>query len=347
MKRLFPLLGAILFALSLVKVSPAQEVTLRLHHFLPATSTIPARGLTPWAQRIEEASGGRIKIEIYPSMQLGGAPPQLFDQARDGVVDIIWTVLGYTPGRFPKSEVFETPFMVTTGADTSRAFQDYVEQYAMDEFSDVHLIAVHTHGPGLFHTRDPLTSLEDLTGRKIRGGSRIINEMLSDLGAQPIGMPLPSVPQALSTGVISGTTIPWEVTTAFSISELVSNHTGFSGPHGLYTQTFALVMNKDSYNGLPDDLRAIIDAESGGDLAAYFGAVMDFGDTIGRGVAEDLGNSIITLDEAETARWRQAAQPTIERWISETPDGQMLYDAARALVARDIFNPPVTWDVNE
>lgn len=313
-------------------ISFAQEVTLRLHHFLPATSTIPADGIAPWAKRIQTASEGRIKIEIYPAMQLGGAPPQLFDQARDGVADIIWTVLGYTPGRFPKSEVFETPFMVTNGENTSRAFQEYVDMYAADEFEDVHLIAVHTHGPGLFHMKDPLTALEDLAGRKVRGGSRIISEMLASLGAEPIGMPLPSVPQSLSTGVISGTTIPWEVTTAFAVSELVHNHTGFVGENGLYTQTFAMVMNKNSYENLPADLQTIIDAESGVEVAAQFGAAMDAGDIGGRKVAENLGNIIITLDEAETTRWKVAAQPTIDNWIAQTPDGQMLFDAAKALV---------------
>jgi len=339
--KLLPLLfGAALAGFAFVGSAMAQEViTLRLHHFLPSSSTIPAKGLVPWAERIQKASGGRLKIELYPSMQLGGSPPQLFDQAKDGVVDIVWTVLGYTPGRFPKSEVFETPFMVTNAENTSRAFQKYVETYAMDEFRDVHLIAVHTHGPGLFHMKEPLTSLEGLRGRKVRGGSRIINEMLADLGATPIGMPLPSVPEALTSGVISGTTIPWEVTTAFKISELVHNHTGFSGPNGLYTQTFALVMNKDSYNKLPADLKAVIDANSGIELAAKFGAAMDAGDLKGLKVAQDLGNNIITLDAAETARWKRAAQPTIDRWIAETKNGQMLYDAAKALVAKYSSTP--------
>ena len=339
MKFIFSIFVAIAFFV-VSGVSQAQEVTLRLHHFLPPTSTIPERGITPWAKRVEEASGGRIKIEIYPSMQLGGAPPQLFDQARDGVVDIIWTVLGYTPGRFPKSEVFETPFMVTSGGDTSRAFWDYAQKYALDEYEDVHLLALHTHGPGLFHMRDPLTSLEDLVGRKVRGGSRIINDMLATLGAEPVGMPLPSVPQALNSGVISGTTIPWEVTTAFAISELVHNHTEFTGAAGLYTQTFALVMNKDSYANLPDDLKAILDQESGRDLSVLFGAVMDAGDQRARDYALSLGNNIIKLDSEETARWRAAAQPTIDKWIAETPNGQMLYDAAFDLRSRAYFTPP-------
>ena len=151
---------------------------MRIHQMLPAQATIPAQAIEPWAKMVEEQSGGRIKFELYPAMQLGGAPPALFDQAKDGVVDIIWTVLGYTPGRFPKSEVFEMPFLVTTGEATSVAFQKYVEANAMDEFDGVHLIAVHTHGPGLFHTQNPVTKLEDLAGMKIRGGSRVISDML-------------------------------------------------------------------------------------------------------------------------------------------------------------------------
>lgn len=316
----------------------AQETTtLRVHQMLPAQATIPSKAIEPWAQRVEEASGGRIKFELYPAMQLGGGPPDLFDQAKDGVVDLIWTVLGYTPGRFPKAEVFELPFMVTTGEPTSVAFQKYVEANAMDEFEGVKLLCVHTHGPGLFHTKDPVTKLEDLKGMKIRGGSRIINDMLTRLGAEPIGMPVPQVPEALSTGVISGTTIPWEVTPSLKIAELVKNHTGFSGTHGLYTQTFAFTMNLDKYNSLPDDLKAIIDENSGVETARIFGAVMDAGDSVGLKIALEAGNNIVQLDEAETARWQEAAQPTIDQWFTDMEaagiDGKALHEQAVALVA--------------
>ena len=316
----------------------AQETTtLRVHQMLPAQATIPAKAIEPWAQRVEEASGGRIKFELYPAMQLGGGPPDLFDQAKDGVVDLIWTVLGYTPGRFPKSEVFELPFMVTTAEPTSVAFQKYVEANAMDEFEGIKLLCVHTHGPGLFHTKDPVTKLEDLKGMKIRGGSRIINDMLTRLGAEPIGMPVPQVPEALSTGVISGTTIPWEVTPSLKIAELVKNHTGFSGTHGLYTQTFAFTMNLDKYNGLPDDLKAIIDENSGVETARVFGAVMDAGDSVGLKIALEAGNNVVQLDEAETARWQEAAQPTIDQWFTDMEaagiDGKALHEQAVALVA--------------
>jgi TRAP-type C4-dicarboxylate transport system substrate-binding protein len=314
-----------------------QDVTtLRVHQMLPAQATIPRAAIAPWAERVAAASGGRLKFELYPAMQLGGAPPDLYDQAKDGVVDLIWTVLGYTPGRFPKSEVFELPFMVSKGESTSVAFQQFVEANSIDEFAGVKLLCVHTHGPGLFHTKDPVTKLEDLKGMKIRGGSRIDNDLLSRLGAEPVGMPVPQVPEALSTGVISGTTIPWEVTPALKVAELVRNHTGFSGTHGLYTQTFAFTMNLDRYNSLPDDLKALIDQNAGVETARAFGATMDAGDAVGLKIAQDAGNNIVTLDEAETQRWKEASQATVDAWYEKASaagfDGKALHEAARALV---------------
>ncbi|WP_127144527.1 TRAP transporter substrate-binding protein [Pelagibacterium montanilacus] len=317
----------------------AQEVTLRVHQFLPSQAPIPSNGIAPWAERITAQSDGRIAFEYYPSMQLGGAPAALFDQARDGVVDIVWTVLGYTPGRFPRSEVFELPFLVTTGEATSVAFWDFVEAHAAEEFADVKLLAVHAHGPGVFHSRTPITRLEDIEGMSVRGGSRVISDMLDRLGADPVSMPVPETSEALARGVIDATTSPWEVTPSLRIAELVDHHTGFAGPYGLYTQTFALVMNRASYESLPEDLQAIIDANSGRELARTFGRVMDEADLPGIALAEEEGNSIVTLDANETERWRAAAQPTIDAWVEDMTaggaDGQALVDRARELVAEE------------
>ena len=338
MKTKHFIIGA-LAALAMSTTAFAQEVTLRLHQMLPAQATIPAKAIEPWAAKVQEESGGRIKVELYPAMQLGGQPPELYDQAKDGVVDLIWTVLGYTPGRFAKSEVFELPWMVTTGEATSVAFHKYVEANSMDEFAGVKVLCVHAHGPGLFHTKEVVSKLEDLKGMKIRGGSRIINDLLTRLGAEPVGLPVPQVPEALSTGVITGTTVPWEVTPSLKIAELVKNHTGFSGNHGLYTQTFGFTMNLDRYNSLPDDLKAIIDQNAGVETAREFGKVMDAGDAVGLKIAQDAGNNIVTLDEAETARWKEASQPTIDKWIADVTaagaDGAALYEAALAAVAAE------------
>ncbi|UJW83483.1 TRAP transporter substrate-binding protein [Hydrogenophaga sp. SL48] len=323
-------------ALAMTGTAMAQTVTLRLHQMLPAQATIPAKALVPWAQKVEAESGGKIKVQLFNAMQLGGTPPQLFDQARDGVVDLTWTVLGYTPGRFNKTEVFELPFMSGSAESSSKAIQEYVEKFAADEFKDVKLIAVHTHGPGLFHTKTPVTGLESLRGMKVRGGSRIISNMLVKLGATPVGMPVPAVTDALSKGTIDGTTIPWEVTPSLKVTELVKNHTTFAGKQGLYTQTFAFSMNKASYDKLPPDLKKVIDNNSGIATAAMFGKAMDDGDKAGRAIAEKAGNNIVALELAETQRWRRTAATVETDWINEMKgkgiDGAKLVSEARSLI---------------
>ena len=333
-------MAAMVAATAAVMSGPAlaQTVTLRLHQMLPQQATIPAKAIVPWAQKVEAESGGKIKIQIFNAMQLGGAPPQLFDQARDGVVDLTWTVLGYTPGRFPKTEVFELPFMSGNAEQSSKAIQEYVEKFAADEFKDVKLIAVHTHGPGLFHTKTPVTGLESLRGMKVRGGSRIINNMLTKLGATPVGMPVPAVTDALSKGTIEGTTIPWEVTPSLKVTELVKNHTTFAGKDGLYTQTFAFSMNKAAYEKLPADLKKVIDNNSGQVAATLFGKAMDEGDKAGREIAVKAGNNIVALDVAETQRWRRTAATVETDWVNEVKgkgiDGAKLASEARALIAK-------------
>lgn len=316
----------------------AADFTLRVHQFLPAQAPIPSKAIAPWAQRIEQQSGGRIKIQLFPSMQLGGKPPELFDQAKDGVADITWTVLGYTPGRFPKAEAFELPFMTTKAETSSRAFQEYIQKNAMDEFKDVKLIAVHTHGPGWFHSRQPIAKLEDLKGMKVRGGSRVINIMLEQLGATPVGLPVPQVGEALSKGVIDATTIPWEVVPSLKVQQIVKNHTGFSGERGLYTQTFALSMNKAAYDKLPLDLKKVIDANSGVEVAAAFGKVMDDSDVVGMELAKKAGNNIVVLDGTETRRWQRAAAGVRATWYKEVAakgiDGAKLADDAQALISK-------------
>ena len=334
-------LSLVLSAAAAFSSSPraeAQDVTLRLHQMLPPQAAIPARALTPWIEKVESQSGGRIKVEHYPSMQLGGAPPALYDQAKDGVVDLIWTVLGYTPGRFPRSEAFELPFMVTTAEATSRAFHEYALANAMEDFKEVHPIALHTHGPGLLHVRgNGVRQLEDMQGLKIRTPTRVAAGLLTDLGATPVGMPVPAVPEALSKGVIDGVAIPWEVTLPLKISELVDTHTAFSGRHGLYTATFIFAMNRESYENLPADLKKVIDDNSGPEVAALFGKAMDEVDVIGRGVAEKAGDSLVTLDAAETARWQDIAKKTTEKWIEEMKgtgiDGAALVEDARRRIA--------------
>jgi len=273
----------------------AQEVTLKLHQFLPQQANVPKLIIDPWIERVEEASGGDIKINHFPSMQLGGKPPELIGQVQDGVADIVWTVLGYTPGRFPQSEVFELPFMMSNAEATSRAFWEYAEANMFDsDLKDFKVLAVWVHGPGVIHSNEPITSVDDLNGVKMRAPTRIINKMVSDIGATPVGMPVPAIPEALSKGVIDAAVIPWEVTAALKVPELVTNHTEF-GDEALYTTAFVFAMNKEKYESLSDAQKEALDSQSGADFSAIAGRDMAGADGPAREAAAAAGNNIITL----------------------------------------------------
>jgi len=333
-KSVLGLMGSAALATTLAAGAWAQEVTLKLHHFLPAQAKVPTLILDVWADSVEAASEGRIKIDRYPTMQLGGRPPELFDQAVDGVADIVWTVVGYTPGRFPSTEVFELPFMVEDARAASCAYWKMFETHMEStEFKDAKILGTWVHGPGMIHSADPVETPQDLQGMKIRGGSRLVNELLTAAGATPVGMPVPAIAEALSKGVIDGTTIPWEVTPALKIPELVENHTEFEG-NALYTLGFVLAMNKDKYDGLPDDLKAVVDAKSGLEFSIFAGGTQADADGPARVVAEDLGNNIITV--SDTSAWQEVAAPIYDAWIADVAgkdiDGQARIDEARALM---------------
>ncbi len=320
-------------ALGMTGRAGAQEqVKLRISHFLSPMAPAQTKLLQPWAERVERDSGGRIKCEIYPSMQLGGKPPQLYDQVRTGVADVVWTVPGYTPGRFPVSAVFELPFVVGATAEaTAQAIWTFYKKHLTDEYKDVHPLLLHCHAPGLIHMKDKvIVRMEDLQGKKIRLPTKPVGDALKLMGATPVGMPLPEAYEALSRGVADGLTVPWEVMKPQRLNELVKFHT----ETGLYTNVFLLGMNKQKYDGLPADLKAVIDKNSGDNFIQEIGKAWDDAELPGLQQARELGHTIVKLAPEEKARWKKTTQPVVDAWIAATPNGKALYAEAVALVAK-------------
>ncbi|WP_050931550.1 TRAP transporter substrate-binding protein [Aestuariivita boseongensis] len=317
----------------------AQEVTLRFQHFVSPNSANPKHFIEPWARKVETESQGRIKVEIYPFMQLGGSAANQYDLIRDGAIDGGWVIPGYQPGRFPEAEALELPFMVTKSAEeASRAAWAFTQKHLMDDFADVHVIAAHMHGRGLVHkTGSAIDAVEDFNGLKLRGPSRPATLLLEKLGATPVGMPVPAFPEALSRGVVDGGVITWEMSPSLKLDELIDSHTDVAGEMSLYNLYFIWAMNKDVYEGLPDDLRAVIDANSGAMASAWAGRAHDTGDAEGRAVMEAAGNQIATLSTGETDRIKALGAEVITDWIAEADakglDGTALIQDARDTVA--------------
>ena len=331
------------FMLSLPAIAE-PEVTLKLHHLLSPKSAAHSKMLAPWAKRVEEASGGRLKIDIYPSMSLGGKPPQLIRQLRDGVVDIIWTVNGYTPGVFPRSEVFELPFIHTNDAvATNLAMRDLFDSHLVEDYRGMKVLALHVHGGNGFQMVDKaLRSVNDAAGLKIRTPTRTGSWILEALGANPVGMPVPELPQALSRKVVDGALIPWEIIPPFKLQELTKYQIDGENNVRFGTTVFQISMNEDAWKKLPPDLQKIISDNSGEDWWREIGKIWMGAETVGLNIALKAGNEHIELNDAELANFRQSLAPVVERWIAEMDskgiNGQELVDAARAAIARHSQN---------
>lgn len=317
-----------------------QTVTLKFHTFMAPMSNVWLTMHKPWMDKVEKDSGGRIKFEAYPAMQLGGTPPQLYDQARDGVVDIVWTLPGNTAGRFPRIEAFELPFMMNNAEATSKALWEYYQTQAPDEFKETHVIALQVHGPGMFHTvGKQIRTPADLRGLKMRGPTRQVTKLLAAAGATPVGMPLPGIPDALSKGTIDGAVIPWEVVPSVKVHELTKFHTEFpANSPALYTTTFVMAMNKAKYDGLPADLKRVIDANSGLATSAFLGRTQQGNDGIGRKAAVDRGNTITTLTAAEAEAFQKVSAQVDDEWVADMNkrnfNGKALLDSAKSLIAK-------------
>ncbi len=334
--------GAAVLMVPLAGLAPpakAQDVTLRMHTFIPPVANPSKTFLIPWAKKIGEASGGKLKVQPFWAMQLGGKATQLLDQARDGVVDIVWALPGFTPGRMPRVEPFELPFVHKDALSTTLAMQDYQHKHLMTtDLKDYHPLLLHVHAGFLFQTKTPIRTMADLKGLKIRAASRGGVWLLEALGATGIGLPLPRIPPALSKGVIDGVTLPYEIAPAVKTPDLVSHFSKLSGAQPrLGTNVFTFLMNKASYNRLSRELKDVVDANSGRNIARAAGQNwVDIEEPGLKVVQSRKKNKFYTIAPAEVAKMKAAAEPVFERWFSEMKkvgvDGPALLADARALI---------------
>lgn len=332
------LTGAAIAAPVVLRHAHAAEVTLKLSHMLPPVSLAHRRMFQPWAEKVKKESDGRIDVQIFPSMSLGGRPPDLVDQARDGIAELSWALPTYHAGRFPILETWTLPFMITNAEQTSQAIDEYVRTHGGKEWADVQPLAWWCHGPGLFMTKGKrIEKMEDLKGVRIRGGNQVIVRALELLGASAQFYPVPEVPSQLSKGVSDGVTLPYEIVPAFKLHELLDHFAEMEkGVRQFYTIPFGFLMNKRRYESLPDDLRKVIDDNSGPALSRKFGADFDFGDKYGRGLVEKADRTFTTISAEEVGRWQKTVAPLTESWIGELDkrdlDGKKLVEAANTLL---------------
>ena len=321
----------------------APQLTLKLHHSFSAVSAVHEKFLAPWARKVEADSGGRIRIDLFPSMQLGGAPAHLFDQARDGVADIVWAVPGATPGRFPKSEAFELPFVLSHRAlVNSKALEDFAAANLQDEFRELHPLCFSCRDHGVLHTARAIKSIGDLKGLRLHVPNRLAAESVRALGAQGVSVPMPQVPMAISARAIDGCLDPWDAVPGLRLNDSLKNHTDFA-EQALSSATFVLAMNRQAYDRLPRDLKTVIDNNAGQPAASMAGAMWDLESKAVAGAARDRGEPVVVINGEEMAPWRKATEPVIAAWHKQMKerklDGDKLLADVHVLLAKYAEEP--------
>lgn len=338
--RILPFAVAAGFA-ALWGSAAAQTINLKLHHLLPAAAPAHTQMLAPWAQDVEKASGGKVKIELYPAMTLGGKPPELINQVRDGVVDIVWTVNGYTPNLFPRSEVFELPFIHTNNpVATNMAMREMLLSGDIaEDFKDVKVMFLHVHaGQGIHMADKEVRKPDDLKGLKMRIPTRTGAWIIEALGAAAVSMPVPDLPQALSKKVVDGALIPWEIIPSLKLQEVTKFQIEGLNKVRFGTTTFQVSMNKNSWAKLPPDVQKAFEANNGEARWRAVGKVWTDSEEGGIAMATKAGNKHIQITEAELGVFRQKLEPVVQRWVDEVKakgiDGNALVKKARALIAK-------------
>jgi TRAP-type C4-dicarboxylate transport system substrate-binding protein len=321
----------------------AAQYSFKLHHSFSSVSSVHDRFLAPWARQVEAQSGGRIRIDIFPSMQLGGAPAQLFDQARDGIADIVWAAPSATPGRFPRIEAFELPFVPSRRSlVSSKAIEDYGRANLLDEFHEVHPISFSCSDRGVVHTNRPIRAYEELRDLRLHVQTRLTAAAVRALGGIAVPMPNGQLPLAITQHVIDGCVDPWHMVPALRLGDLLKSHTEFADS-SLSMGTYVLAMYKPAYDRLPRDLKTVIDANSGQVAAGMAGAMWDLQAAAVADMAAQRGDTIVTLLPEAVAHWRKATTPVIDAWLNDMKeqkvDGGKLLASAQALLAKYANEP--------
>lgn len=272
------------------------DTTLRVASWLPPTHPQNAVVWPTWSKWVEEATEGRVKVEIEYGL---GHPKTMFELVEDGVVDASWSYHGYVPGRFKLTQAVEQPLLGASAEAASVAHWKVHQKYfaKANEHDGLELIGLFTHGPGQIHTADPISSLADLKGKKIRLGGGIQGEIGERMEVTAVGAPAPKVYEMMQQGVIDGVFIPMGEQKSLRLHEVARNVVALPG--GMYLGSFAIFMNPDFLADLDAKDREAILSVSGEKLSAMAGNAWDAADVEGLKAAQENGVNVAIVKQGD------------------------------------------------
>jgi TRAP-type C4-dicarboxylate transport system substrate-binding protein len=323
-----PLLAASAAAAILATAPAAAQTVLTASSWIHPTHALSV-SLREWCDLVEKNSTGKVKCNILPRHV--STPAGTYDAVRNGVVDVSFTVHGYTPGRFVLTKMTEFPFLADHAEPLSVAFHRVASRHPQfsAEHPGVKVLAYFTHGPGMpFNTKRAVTRLEDMQGLKWRVGGGFINDIAKVLGLNVTLKPATEAYELMSGGVMDGTLFPVESIEGFKLEKIVKHATAFPG--GLYNTSFVWMINPAKYERLTPDEKKAVDAASGEVLARLVGRQWDKADRLSYAVMQANNVQMTKADGKFVADMKSRIQPLEQQWVKDA-EAKGLKDAAKVL----------------
>ncbi|MBT3550733.1 MAG: TRAP transporter substrate-binding protein [Rhodospirillaceae bacterium] len=310
--------------LALTSGAALAQTSLKMAFFASPKDPTYSQVIMPWINTINAEAKGAIKIDAFPGGALGRNPRLQVKMTLDGVADLAWTVPAYTPGRFPDNQVMELPTLIHDVKESSVVFRRLYEKGLLRGYDDFYVPLLVTTHPYFINTVKPVTKIGDLKGMKLRAGGPVAGASMRALGAVPVGMPIPAVAENISKGILNGSAAEWNVMYAFRIVEVAKHH--YMARLG--TVPLAVLFNKKKFDGLPANVRAIINKHSGEKFSRKFGDV-HFA-IQGQKLAltqKRPDHKFVFPSKAALAKWDATLTPVITDWEKKHPKGKMLLGA--------------------
>jgi len=324
---------ALLLAISLVAAgcaapapAPVKPIELSWTIPWPVVHFVNSTQIPAWVADLEERTEGRVKITLHHGGTLIGAT-ETYAGVVDGIADIGLSCFAYTPGRFPQMMLVELPGLGYNNAVVnSLVATEIYMKFKPAELDEVKVLNIHSLSPGVLITKSPVRTLEDLKGMEIRSPGAITTTLLEQLGATPVGMPMPESYLSLQKGIVKGIVNPMSTLVDWKIAEVTSYITMIH----LYNLMFFVVMNLDTWNALPPDIQKIFD-EVSEEQVKKAGEIWDKNEVEDAALVEkEYDMEIIRLSPEEKARW--------EEIITQVRDEKVAEVEAKGLPAREVFD---------
>ncbi|MFO1361478.1 MAG: TRAP transporter substrate-binding protein [Burkholderiales bacterium] len=309
----------------------AQATKLKFAVFTPDKEQTYLTVMKPFAEAVNRDAAGLVEIELFPNGALGRAPQQQAQMVLDGVADIAWVIASYTPGRFHENEVFELPGLFRDLQEATTVMTRLVQSGRIRSYDGFFPIGTFGTAPYSLHSRNPINSIADIKGKKIRSSGAIEGETLKALGAVPIGMPVTEIPEAIGRGTIDGTTSHPSPLFDFGIARVTSAHY-FTR---LGVVPLAILMNQKKFDALPKGAQDAIRKHSGEWTAARFNAgISAYNDSLVKQLTADPKRKVVFPSQAELDAMQPAFKGVIDAWVAKSPRNKELL----ALVQGEIAN---------